>query len=69
MSRIKVINTLRIYETDGKETPVNRNDEMKVESHWNMRDRIVLIIDGKKYTVIARDIQAAIANATNTAGF
>jgi hypothetical protein len=40
-----------------------------VEAHWNDDKMIVLVIDGKNYTVIASDLKAAIDNCTNTNRF
>jgi len=34
-----------------------------VESHWNDQDRVVLVVDGKRYTVIASDLADAAERA------
>ncbi len=44
-----------------------RKPSIKVHSHWVDSDRVVLEIEGITVTVIARDLKAAIDNATNTA--
>ncbi len=64
---IKVSNAVTVYEVDGTE----RNDvpppTITVESHWNRNTLVVLQANGKRLTVSADDIMAAIRNATNTA--
>lgn len=65
---IEVSNRVKVYEVDGKETPVGASVGMNVLSHALHNDRVVLEIDGKKHTVIARQLKAAIDNATNTGG-
>ena len=35
-------------------------EDIKVESHWNRRDRLVLTIRGEKYIVITSDVERAI---------
>jgi hypothetical protein len=63
---IKVSNELTVYEEDGKDTAMIDGPKIRVLSHWNDPDRVVLVIGEKKLTVIARDLEAAITNATNT---
>lgn len=36
-----------------------------VREHWNSSDKIVLELDGKSYTFLAKDIKKAIENAQN----
>lgn len=61
---IKSSNEVDIYEVDGQESavPVPR---LLVSNHWNRDSLVVLEVHGKRLTVSARDLQAAIANATN----
>ena len=67
---IKVENIVQCYEEDRKETRTLAYPEIVVCSHWNYSERIVLRLpDGKTYTVIAKDILAAIVNAQNIARF
>jgi len=66
---IKVENEIKIYEVDGKDSIAIDGPVLRVQSHWNERDKVVLIIDGKKLTVVARDLDAAIANAANSARY
>ena len=65
---IKVINEVSIHEIDGKETSVP-TPVLTVLSHWNHDSLVVLHTDGKKITVSARELQAAITNATNVVRF
>jgi hypothetical protein len=39
---------------------------IRVHSHWNQRDRVVIEIVDFRVTVLAADIMAAVDNATNT---
>lgn len=65
---IKVESELKVYEIEGLDVTIDGRT-LKVLSHWNSHDRVVLEIEGKKHTVVARDLLAAISNATNTARF
>lgn len=57
---VKIINEIPTY--DESETPC-----VRVHSHWNRADMVVIEIADKKVTVAASDINAAVKNATNTA--
>lgn len=61
MSGIKSKNEVRIYEVDNKES----RDSFNVESDGIFDSRIILIIGGHRYQVVARDLRLAIENATN----
>jgi hypothetical protein len=65
---IKVRSEIEIYEVDGKETSAlsSKRPHVVVESHWNRSEMIVVTVDDKKYTMVARDLQCGITNATNT---
>lgn len=63
---MKVISRIRVYEKDGKELSAGSDESIEVRSHWNYRDRAVLVIDDKTYTIVASDLKKAIENATNT---
>lgn len=60
-----VTNEIQIYETDGKDTPVGVKPMLKIHSHWNRQNFVVIEIDGKRITVIASQLEKAIQNATN----
>lgn len=63
---LKVENVLKVYETDGEEHKGINYPTISVKNHWAITERVVLVIENKKYTVLARDLQKAITNATNT---
>lgn len=63
---IKVKNEVGIYEIEGEEAPPIEGPTIEVLSHWNRDDLVVLKVDEKSYTVLARDLNAAISNATHT---
>jgi hypothetical protein len=44
-----------------------RKVPLMVRAHWNDNNMVVLEIDEKKYTILARDLQAAIINCQNSA--
>lgn len=63
-----VKNEIKIYETNGKDTPIGSNPILSVTSHWNHHNSVVIDVgDGKTYTVLAKELQAAIQNAINSA--
>lgn len=51
--------TIKVYEIDGSDTKLIDGPTIKVESHWNDGDRITLVVDGKRHTVIADDLEEA----------
>lgn len=63
---IKVQNTVTVYEVDGKEIGGINGPTLSVKSHWLRPSLVVLEVDGKALTVVADDLRAAIANATNS---
>lgn len=65
-NRIKVESQVNVYEIDGKDTgPTIDRPVVRVLSHWNANHLVVLDIDGKRYTVVASNLEAAIKNARN----
>ena len=66
---IKVENEIVVYEVDGISTK-SFDTKLKLSSHWNEQSKVVLELEGgRRYTVVAKDLIAAISNATNTALF
>lgn len=63
---ITVVNTIKIYEVDGTETRLIEPPSIRIESHWNRSELVVFVVGENRYTLVARDVTAAIANATNT---
>lgn len=67
---IKVINKVDILEVNGKKDPPHDSIEtLTVESHWNSSNLVTLAVGSMKIAVTAKDLIAAIANATNVARF
>ena len=69
---IKVNNEIEVYEVNGEEKKGLRSDRpcLKVKSHWNRNEFIILQFDdGNNYTVLAKELEAAISNAKNIARF
>lgn len=60
---IKVINEVREYTYD------ETQDNIKIVSHWNSPDKIVLVIGSDERVFYAKDLIAAIENARNTARY
>ena len=61
MSEPTVSVRLTVYELDGADH--YKPGGLIVESHWNDHDRVVLVVDGKRYTVVA----SALADAAERA--
>jgi hypothetical protein len=67
---IEVINELTIYEIDGKAVAIRDTPTLTVKSHWNDPEWIILCTpDGRRFTLNAKDMRAAIENAANTRRF
>jgi hypothetical protein len=60
MSVITVACEVREYPEDGK-----KPRSIVVRNHWNEHHKVVLEIDGQRYTVFAEHLEKAIKNATN----
>lgn len=60
---IDVTNKVKTYK-DGLDA--GYGPDLKVESHWNRRGMVWLVIGKTKVLVHRRDLEAALANATNT---
>ena len=66
---IDVVNKVKVYEIDGEDTEMVETPTIEVRSHWNDPDRVVLAIGRKKWTILAKDLEAAVSNATHTVRF
>ena len=68
---MKVKNTLKVYELNGKELDSFGSNSMDIEvtSHWNRNSLVNIVVDGKEITVCARELSEAIKNSTNTGRF
>lgn len=62
---ITVINEVKVYEIDDKELQPVGDETLVITSHWNSKQRVNIITNGRKITVIASDLKTAIENATN----
>ena len=67
---IKVKCDVDCYSVDGKETTAMNGARpmVCVTNDGLHHDRVALTVEGKVVTVLARDLQAAIQNATNRGG-
>lgn len=68
MSRIDVESKVKIYEVDGHDVTTLEHPLILVQSHWSRNSMVVLSIGDKKWTVLARDLEAAIRNGCNSGG-
>ena len=64
---IEITNKVPIYEVGGEQVEAEAGDKVQllVKSHHIHSDRVILVCDGEEIVVIARDLEAAIQNATN----
>lgn len=62
---MKIETKLEIYEVEGKETVMIHRPVLSVQSHWNDNKLIEVTVDGKRVTVVAKDLKRAVDNATN----
>jgi len=66
MGRVAVVNRIKVYQINDEDVPLNKEVNLEVHSYWNENSKVVLFIDGKRYTVVAEDLKTAIENAQNT---
>lgn len=62
--RVEVRTEINVYEDAKSKTWGDSELRLTVGSHWNDPDAVVIEIEGKRYTVIANDVRAALAAAT-----
>ncbi len=64
---ILIVTTIDPIEVDTKEVKgvSDKSDVLRVGSHWNRNDLVILEWRGGSITVLARDLQRGIVNATN----
>lgn len=48
LRKIEVENKIKIYETDGVETPIANNDILLIKSHWNRDEFVIIGLPGTK---------------------
>ncbi len=61
---IEVESKVNIYEKNGQQTK-GHSETLIVKSDGTWSDRVILVYGDMRLTVVARDLQAAIVNATN----
>ena len=62
---MEIKQTIDVQEIDGKDVPVMARVTIGIDSHWNYKSLVVLVVGEKKYTVDAGQLDKAIENATN----
>ena len=66
MSGIEVESTVKVYEFDGEDVIGIDGPTIRVLSHWNNDQFVVLDVKKRgRITVAARDLKLAVANAVN----
>ncbi len=66
MGRIIVEQQIKIYEVNGKETPIGVTRTLRIASHGSWNTFVVLQMDGEEIAVDGDDLKTAIDNAMNT---
>lgn len=51
---------VEIYENNDKDIPIGKSEYMSVFAHWSHGNRVILIFNNKKITVIGNDLVEAI---------
>lgn len=65
---IEVTNNVKVYQEANGKHELDQVPDLIVKSHWNRPEFVVLVLpDNTHITVSAKDLAAAIKNATNTA--
>ena len=61
----KVETQIRIYATDGEDTPIGKDPMLSIRSHRIFDRQVILELPGQKpITVLGRELVRAIQNAT-----
>lgn len=68
MARINIKQEIQVYEVNDVEVPIGKEVTIRVDSHWNRDELVVLGIGRKRYTVVSEDLVTAIHNAENSGG-
>ncbi len=67
---IQVTNEIKIYEIGGRGVEALKLPCLKVQSHWNQNEMVVLVFPGMEpLTIAGCDLIAAITNARNNVRF
>lgn len=63
---MKIKCELNCYEVNGEKTKVVDSFKLKIHSHWNWNDRVVVETpEGQTYTVLFVELSKAIENCIN----
>lgn len=67
MNRIESINNIEVYEENGTELNALRSKKpsITIREHWNRKEFVIINMGNLSYTVLAKDMIAAIENAQN----
>lgn len=67
MNRIESINNIEVYEESGVELNALRSKKpsITIREHWNRKEFVIINMGNLSYTVLAKDMIAAIENAQN----
>jgi hypothetical protein len=61
MTRVRSTAEISIYEVNDEKVPVGKDlPQLKLLSHWNDEDQVVIVWNGKRLTVIAHDLLDAV---------
>lgn len=63
---IKVINEIKIFSDEGGHDE-HEEKKLHITNHPMDDTMVILVINGKEYKVVARDLEAAVTNAVNCA--
>ena len=61
----RVRHILECYEIDGAFSTGSEYPTIDVRAHWNRNSFVVLVVDGKTYTVSRVELENALENCTN----
>ncbi len=63
---IEIKQEIQVYEIDGEDVGGVDGKTIGINGHWNNPRLVVIVVDGKEYTVSGRDMQVAMDNAMRT---
>lgn len=61
MNRVETTAKVRVYENDGEEISIEKDDQfLTVTTHWNESSKVLINVGGAVVTVVAVDLIKAI---------
>jgi hypothetical protein len=68
---MKITAEVSIVEVNGRDAVPGYTETMHLERHWNVGERLIVVQlpDGKKFTVPAGELKAAILSCTGMVGY